>query len=330
MCGADAPAGSIGVVICAYSEARWEQLRAAVASVQGQSLAPAETVVVIDHNERLRERARTELTSPSTRVIASTGRPGLSGARNTGLRALESDLVAFLDDDARATEPWLEQLTAPFAHASVLATGGVAKPDWEAAPARWLSPELYWVIGCSYRGLPEDVAEIRNPIGANMAFRREALLTVGGFTEGVGRVEDRPLGDEETEVSVRVRMRWPDAQILHVPAALVTHTVPMRRASWSYLASRCWAEGRSKAHLTGAVGAASALASERRYVARVLPAGVIRGLLDGIRGDLAGLARAASIVVALALTSAGYGYGRVTARLNGNRRETPRRARTRS
>lgn len=301
---------SIGVVICAYSQGRFAQLGEAVRSVRGQSLPASELVVVIDHNEALLARARESL--GEARVLASAGRRGLSGARNTGLAQVTGDVVAFLDDDACADADWLAQLAGAFADAGVVGAGGWIAPRWEGAEPRWLASELYWIVGCSYRGLPPAGAELRNPIGANMAFRRSALLDLGGFHEGVGRVGDRPLGDEETELGIRARARWPQARIVHVPAARVRHAVPATRASWRYLLSRCWSEGRSKALLAQHVGAAPALASERRYAARALPAGVARGLRDALRGDAGGLGRAASIVAALAVTALGYVWGRFT------------------
>ena len=38
------------VVICAYTEDRWGQLREAVGSVHAQTMPPTRVVVVIDHN----------------------------------------------------------------------------------------------------------------------------------------------------------------------------------------------------------------------------------------------------------------------------------------
>ncbi len=126
---------SFGVVICAFSEARWAALAAAVRSVRLQSREPEDVVVVVDHNDRLLDRARRELAP--VRVIASDGRPGLSGARNTGLRAVRGAIVAFLDDDARAAPDWLEQLGRVFAAENVLGAGGWIEPSWEGAQPRW-------------------------------------------------------------------------------------------------------------------------------------------------------------------------------------------------
>jgi glucosyl-dolichyl phosphate glucuronosyltransferase len=305
----DAEEPSIGVVICAYTEARWPELEKAVRSVQRQSRPARELVVVIDHNEQLLARARAAFLG--ARVVSSTARPGLSGARNTGVAHSSTSIVAFLDDDACAARDWLETLATVFDDDRVVGAGGWIAPRWEAPDPTWLPPELYWIVGCSYQGLPPDGAELRNAIGANMAFRRAALADVGGFREGVGRVLDRPLGDEETQLGIEVRARWPHCRIVHATGARVKHSVPAQRTTWRYLLSRCWYEGRSKALLTGAVGSSSALASERTYVARALPAGFARGLRDVLRGDVSGLARAASIATALATTAAGYLFGRL-------------------
>jgi hypothetical protein len=54
------------------------------------------------------------------------------------------------------------------------------------------------------------------------------------------------------------------------------------------------------------VGSQSGLESERRYVTRVLPVGVLRHLAAAAHGDSAGLSRAALVVVGLLVTGIGY------------------------
>ena len=226
--------------------------------------------------------------------------------------AANGEIVAFLDDDAIADDTWLEELTRPYDNPDVLGAGGVARPQWEGGTApRWLPEEFYWTIGCSYRGLPTQTAPIRNPIGANMSFRRAVFAQIEGFSSGIGRVGTTPLGCEETELSIRVRQTYPGGVVLHVPTARVEHAVPAKRLSWSYFRSRCWAEGLSKALVTEEVGSTDALSSEWTYTLKTLPAGVLRGLLDGVRGDLSGLRRAGAIVAGLLVTMAGYTRGRL-------------------
>jgi cellulose synthase/poly-beta-1,6-N-acetylglucosamine synthase-like glycosyltransferase len=224
------------------------------------------------------------------------------------------DVVAFLDDDAIARPGWLASLTAAYADAGVIGTGGVAVPRWETGKPAWFPDEFLWVVGCSYRGLPEQAAPIRNPIGANMAFRRAACTEAGGFSHGIGRVGKTPLGCEETELSIRVRAGNEGATILQVPGAAVDHLVTAERVRWAYFRSRCWAEGLSKALVTDSVGHDAGLASERTYATRTLPAGVLRGLGDALRGDLAGLRRAGAIVAGLGITTAGFVRGTIARR----------------
>ncbi len=151
---------------------------------------------------------------------------------------------------------------------------------------------------------------MRNPIGANMSFRRDALAR-DGFRVGVGRVGRVPLGCEETELAIRATGRVAGSRIVLLPAARVRHHVSADRVHWRYFASRCWAEGRSKAIVATLAGSQTGLSSERAYVRRTLPAGVVRGARDAARGDVAGLGRSASIVAGLAITAAGYLRGRI-------------------
>lgn len=299
MSGAD-----LAVVICAYTEERWEDLRAAVTSVLDQSTPPAELVVVIDHNEELLGRAVEEL--PGARVVPNTGPKGLSGARNTGIEQSVAPIVAFLDDDAEAEPDWTERLVAPYADPLVLGVGGWAVPDWRGGTPDWFPEEFWWVVGCSYRGLPTTTAPVRNLIGCNMSVRRDVLVAVGGFDVGLGRTADRPLGCEETELCIRATDLHPGGRFVLEPSARVHHKVPAARTRWSYFRDRCRAEGVSKAWVARRVGSDSALASERVHALKVLPTGVLAGLVRVRPSDMSGAARAGAIVAGLFYTSTSY------------------------
>ena len=297
------------VVICTYTDRRWELFAEAVGSLLRQSRPPHEIILVIDHNDELLARAADRF--PQATVVPNAGARGLSGARNSGVRHATGDVVAFLDDDARAAPDWLEQLLAPYADPRVVGAGGLAVPRWQELPPRWLPSEFMWTVGCSYRGLPEEMTAIRNPIGANMSCRRAMFDASGGFMDGIGRIDTIPLGCEETEFFIRLRQRQPGSVVLHVPDAQVHHLVTPDRATWSYFRSRCWSEGLSKALVSSEVGADDALSSERTYATRTLPTGVLRGFRDLARGDISGLARAGAIIAGLAVTTTGYIYGRL-------------------
>lgn len=304
------------VVICAYTDDRWDTLRDAVASASTQARAPEEVIVVVDYNPLLEERATAELGTAS-RVIPNTGPRGLSGARNTGLAAAAGDVIVFLDDDAVAHDGWLDQLLAPYDEdPAVVGVGGRADPVWphpEGRPA-WWPPEFDWVVGCSYRGLPEERARVRNVMGCNMSFRREVFECVGHFVAGMGRAsaDARPLGCEETELCIRVTQAWPDARIVYEPAARVRHHVEPARVRWRYFRRRCAAEGRSKAMVTRQVGAADGLRAERAHVRGAVVDGLRRDLGAAVgRRELDGARRALCSLSGLAAAGAGYVAGRV-------------------
>jgi glycosyltransferase involved in cell wall biosynthesis len=300
------------VVICTYANERWPELSAAVESVRHQSLAPDEMIVVVDHNDDLLRRVECELAVD--RVVANLSVQGLSGARNTGVDVARGEVVAFLDDDAAADPNWLEALTAPYARPEVLGVGGRVEPNWTQSPPPWFPTEFGWVVGCSYEGQPTELAEVRNPIGANMSFRREPLVEVGGFATTVGRVGARPMGCEETEAAIRLIQRNPDGVILYEPASVVHHLVPPARCGWTYFRKRCWAEGLSKAEVARLAGARPALGSEKRYVTHTIPRGVRREMRSATTGgDTDGLCRAAAMIAGVATTTTGYAAGRLRA-----------------
>ena len=300
----------VTVVVCAYSLERWPELVEAVASLRRQHGKPPQIVVVVDHNDALLQRVEARL--PGVTAIANQYRQGLSGARNSGVAAATGDVVAFLDDDAIAAADWLDRLLQSYRDPDVQGVGGAVIPRWAGGRRpRWFPSEFDWVVGCSYTGLPTRIASVRNLIGANMSYRREALLTAGGFREGIGRIGSRPLGCEETELSIRVLNASPSGRVLYDPEARVEHHVPRNRQSARYFIARCYAEGLSKALVTRLVGAGSGLSAERTYTFRTLPRGAVAGIRAGLRGDIAGFARAAAIVVGLATTILGYVVGRL-------------------
>jgi len=260
---------NVTVIICAYTLERWDALKNAVGSCRAQTRRPDQIVVVIDHNDELWDRATRELEGAA--VVANAFAKGLSGARNTGVEASHGEIIVFLDDDAFADPDWLAALCAPFEDDTVAGVGGWIVPEWQQDAAAWFPETYYWILGCSYRGLPQTGATLRNPIGANMAIRRRVFAAVGGFTSGIGRIGKVPLGCEETELCIRYTAFAPGDRFVLTRDAIVHHLVPPSRLSWRYFRSRCWAEGLSKAAVSSLVGSKSGLASERVHLARSLP-----------------------------------------------------------
>ena len=240
----------MSVVICAYTTERWRLLQDAVGSVRAQDPQAHEVLVVIDHCPELERLARAAFPGLGVRVLCNSDRRGLSGARNTGTARATGDVVVFLDDDAVALPGWLAAHAQHYAEPDVVGVGGLVIPRWTYRQPSWFPAEFGWVVGCSYLGQPTTAAPVRNPIGANMSFRRPVLLAAGGFAPSLGRVGTTPTGCEETELSIRAAATYPGARIVHEPGAPVRHEVPPSRGTWTYFRRRCWAEGRSKARVS--------------------------------------------------------------------------------
>ncbi len=303
----------ISVVICVYTEKRWDDFLLAIDSVQHQSVSPREIIVIVDHNPGLLERVRAHVTDVT--VIENSESRGLSGARNSGIRAARGAVVVFIDDDAVAIPRWLEELQAGYKDRAVIGVGGAIQPMWVDGRPPWFPEEFNWVVGCSYRGVPSTATHVRNFLGCNMSFRREVFQAIGNFRNGMGRVGTRPLGCEETELCIRAIQYQPNSVLLYKPSARVYHRVPAKRVRWSYFLSRCYSEGLSKARVTRFVGTKDGLASERVYTCKTLPRGVVRGLKNTVfNRDPAGLKRTGAIIAGLALTISGYLAGTVSER----------------
>jgi cellulose synthase/poly-beta-1,6-N-acetylglucosamine synthase-like glycosyltransferase len=294
---------TVSVVICAYTLQRWDDMIASIASAVRQPEA-TEVIVVIDHEPELLERTQRAWTGLT--VVPNAHRQGLSGARNTGLALATGEIIAFLDDDAAAADDWLRTLLRGFESPDVVAVGGKALPAWPGAVApRTLPSELWWIVGCSYRGLPEKRAAVRNVMGCTMALRRAALNAVGGFNPDTGRIGRHPLGDEETEVCIRLRAVDLTRRILYEPTSVVHHRVTPDRTTLRYVRRRSFFEGVSKAALSKSVGSEHALSSERSYTVKVLPRAVVRELVSR------NFAGAFAIVLSLGSAGLGYVYGSV-------------------
>ena len=238
---------STSVIVSTYSINQFPLVETCFNSLKGQTKIPDEIILVLDSNIDVIEFYKEKF--PDVKVVNSGGF-GLSKARNAGIINSKSEIVVFIDDDAYAEDSWLKELVKEFDQPDVVGVGGPIIPCWEKTQPDWFPEELYWVVGCTYKGQLDGNKIIRNPIGCNMAFRKEIFSKVGFFKEGIGRVGKKLLGSEETELSIRVYNTLPDAKIVYASNAVVHHKVAKKRATIEYLLNRTYYEGVSKAILS--------------------------------------------------------------------------------
>ena len=246
---------SISAVVCTHNRA--EYLAKALVSLSGQSL-PAEQyeVLVIDNSSTDKTPAVAEayLGRSNWRYIHEPVL-GLSRARNTGWRAAQGQYVAYLDDDAVASEGWLAGIVQAFEMfgPAVACIGGRCLLIWEAERPRWLADQMLSVFSIyHYADAPLILNDRQWLSGCNIAYRREALERVDGFPESLGRQGMKLLAQEE--IFVRQCLEGLGLASAYQPGAVVGHHLPARRLTKQWFRQHAYWQGRSSAALAARQG----------------------------------------------------------------------------
>ncbi len=125
-------------------------------------------------------------------------RPGLAWARNRAIQTVREGILAWIDDDEVADEFWLAELARGFVeHSGVDAVSGIMLPaELRTSAQVWFEQygghhkhRGFDSITFSPRaGLRQSPLYPLPPFGTggNMAFRREALVQLGGFDTALG------------------------------------------------------------------------------------------------------------------------------------------------
>ena len=160
-------------------------------------------------------------------VLPNAGPPGPSAARNTGIEAADTELVALVDADVVVQPGWHDRLLALLDDPSVaLAAPVVASMPGRSAVARY--EEVYSPLELGAR---PAVAGPGRRLGyvpsAALLARRSALLSVGGFDPATLIGEDIDLVWRLVARGWKVRYA-PEARVLHRPRASLGALVRQR------------------------------------------------------------------------------------------------------
>ena len=220
------PTADVSVIVCTRD--RPDPLARCLASLRASRTRPRE-ILVVDNAPTTGATRDHVATLPDVRYLHEP-RPGLSIARNAGVRATDGAIVAFTDDDVVVHPDWIGQLAAPFRDARVMAVTGLVLPGELESEAQRHAEERLWNFNREFRRRTFDAryfARLRArgvPVwhvgaGANMAFRREAFARVGLFDERLGA--GAAGCSEDSELWYRVLAGgWSCA---YEPAAVVFH-----------------------------------------------------------------------------------------------------------
>jgi len=226
------PTGDLTVAVC--TRERPGLLRSCLEQVC-TAVGDRYEVVVVDNAPRTNatERVVEEFAGrgmPIRRIVEP--RPGLSRARNHALAQIETQYVAFTDDDALADRFWPRELHRGFsAGGSVAVVTGIVPPAqietesqalFDRKIYKWsnkLDPQTVRLqpLGAS-PGFPTSTGDLGT--GANFAVDRRVALELGGFDEALG-AGSLTRGGEDTEMFVRLLRAG--YELRFQPSAIVWH-----------------------------------------------------------------------------------------------------------
>ena len=199
-----------------------------------------------DHTKEIVSSLQT--TNSNLRYIYED-RLGLSNARNRGISEAKAELVAFLDDDARACPEWLALYLEAFEsiEPGISAAGGKINLEYEVTPPRWLSnstmKRCLSYIDYSNEARLLDFAKLEYPFGANMVFRKKKLTEYGGFDPNLGRIGSCLLSNEEKALFAKLHQE--KESVYYVPNASIVHLVPKSRLTMKFFVTRQYWQGRA-------------------------------------------------------------------------------------
>jgi glycosyltransferase involved in cell wall biosynthesis len=197
------------VSLIIVSRDRPDDLKRVLASLRFQTYDNFEVVVVCNQDPE-DERVK----------YVTFDRANISAARNIGVDNSAGEIVAFCDDDAIPEPQWLSRLVPAFTDNQVGIAGGFVRGrngisfQWQGLETDKFGSDYPMEIGADLtRGIASG--RMLKVQGTNCAFRKSALVDIGGFDQGFAFYLD------ETDVSWRLALAgWMTAII---PTAEVQH-----------------------------------------------------------------------------------------------------------
>jgi glucosyl-dolichyl phosphate glucuronosyltransferase len=240
----------VSVNVCTYN--RCGLLKRSLESLLGQETDGVRyEVIVVDNNSTDGTRSLVESFvrrgHKNLRYLFES-RQGLSYARNTGIAAARSPVVAFTDDDVRVAPDWVAVIKRALdGHPEVDCVGGRVVPEWRSTPPGWLTRE-HWaplaIVDYGERPFLVDSNRQLCLLTANMAVRKSVLEQIGQFQPALQRVQDSVGSMEDHDLLIRL---WKiNRQGMYLPELVVTSEVSTDRLRKRY--HRRWHRGHGRFH----------------------------------------------------------------------------------
>lgn len=247
------PLVTISIIICTYNRA--EVLAYALESFLSiEHETVSFEIVIVDNNsndmtkeifEQFKERFDGSL------KYFFEGKPGLSNARNSGVKYSTGEIVAFVDDDVEFSANWLCSLVDCFdRNPDVWAVGGKIIPVFIGERPDWVVDEMLPFLGLLNLGEEElFFSPEEHPFGGNMAFRRAVFDECGYFNPKIGFTGASLISNEEKAFFSKIT----DAggRGVYSPEALLYHRVFPSRLNVKWMLDRYYNQGVSDVIIKG-------------------------------------------------------------------------------
>jgi len=238
----------ITVVVCTYN--RSELLQVCLDSLACQIVAkdkPVFEVIIVDNNstDATMDVACIFVEKYSHFRVVIEKQQGLSHARNCGWQEAQGQYVAYIDDDAKAYDDWIESIIAfTIQYPSVSVFGGPYFA-YSVVPVPAWFPKDYGALsnGADTRSLRQD----EWISGTNMIFRKSLLAQFGGFETELGMAGEVIAYGEETDLLQRMKDR--KISIFYVPSVCVNHVIMAHKLNLYFLVKSSFARGMGTAKI---------------------------------------------------------------------------------
>jgi glycosyltransferase involved in cell wall biosynthesis len=236
---------NISAVVCTHNRAFY--LDKAIRSLLRQTLDASKFEIIVVDNASTDDTKRVVIghkeTAENLRYIHEP-ELGLSHARNTGFREASGRFVAYLDDDAVASEDWLKAALEAFdaGGPQVGCVGGRVDPIWEAPQPSWLPEELIsYLTVLDLSAEPRFIEQSELIVGANMAFPRTCLGKAGGFRPCLGRTGKQLQSNDE--LALRRTIENQGFLTYYQPKMRVSHHILSERLCKTWFIRRLFWQG---------------------------------------------------------------------------------------
>ncbi|OYT62737.1 MAG: hypothetical protein B6U69_01155 [Thermofilum sp. ex4484_15] len=218
----------VSVVVC--TRRRYKYLRDLLESLKKQVFRDFEVIIVedsedADHKLKVMELAKEFSKYLKVKVLLNASNLGIPVSLNRGISEARGDIIAFTDDDCIADRLWLKRLIKWYKDPGVGGVGGKVVPVEE--DLRWsrrdfkvraLVGKVTWdgdII--SNFDLGEEVIYVDCLPGANMSFRKDIIMKLGGFSP----IYRGNAYRFETDLCLKVKKM--SYKIIYDPKAVIFH-----------------------------------------------------------------------------------------------------------